>query len=283
MLSAVTLGVIMRAKLGDMLVQAGVLTPEAVTRALDVQRREKLKRRLGEILVDLRLTTETRLLEVLSAALRFPVVDLDRETPTEEALALLTHDEALKALVLPLRLEHQGSRRLLVLVMADPANLATVDLLQFKLGLAVRPVLTTARQIRRAIAAAYGPTTTAAIGTAPGESTWVGRLPGSGVPARTRAGFDLYLRGGPRDGERVPLPRGQALVFGRASEADIVIHDMYLSRRHVQITHRGDAVEVIDLGSSNGTMLNGRAVTVAQVGEGDRIQVGTTVVEVVSR
>jgi hypothetical protein len=64
---------------------------------------------------------------------------------------------------------------------------------------------------------------------------------------------------------------------GRTSESDLVLSDPEVSRRHVRFETRGGIVYVDDLGSSNGTFLNGRRVTEAiEVRENDYVDVGTT-------
>jgi predicted component of type VI protein secretion system len=80
-------------------------------------------------------------------------------------------------------------------------------------------------------------------------------------------------------GLRQPLePPG--LVIGRGSNANIRIDDPGVSRRHVefrpQTTDDGPAVMVIDLGSTNGTSVNGQRVQHSVVGDGAVIQVGGT-------
>ncbi len=81
------------------------------------------------------------------------------------------------------------------------------------------------------------------------------------------------------NGMRHPLhPPG--LVIGRGTDADLRINDPGISRRHAQlrVVDRGDRVdmEIIDLGSTNGIVVNGRRVQQAPVGEGARIELGNT-------
>lgn len=68
------------------------------------------------------------------------------------------------------------------------------------------------------------------------------------------------------------------LVLGRVAECDLVIDDGKASRRHARIHVEAGVVEVEDLGSSNGTLLNGKPVTRRVLRSGDEIQIGKTVI-----
>jgi adenylate cyclase len=70
------------------------------------------------------------------------------------------------------------------------------------------------------------------------------------------------------------LPRGRPAVLGRDPECDLVVLDATISRRHAQLTSYEAGVEVRDLGSSNGTLLNGAGVEVALAGDGDTLTFG---------
>lgn len=85
------------------------------------------------------------------------------------------------------------------------------------------------------------------------------------------------------NGTRHPLlPPG--IVVGRGSEADIRISDPGISRRHAEFSlvqgRSGTEVLVRDLGSTNGTMVEGRRTDQARVGDGAQVRVGSTVVTV---
>jgi len=59
----------------------------------------------------------------------------------------------------------------------------------------------------------------------------------------------------------------------------VVVHDSGASRHHAQIRTADGVSTVTDLGSTNGTKVNGRQVQAAALSDGDRITVGTTQIE----
>jgi hypothetical protein len=76
------------------------------------------------------------------------------------------------------------------------------------------------------------------------------------------------------EGRSVPL-RGEAIVLGRSRECDIHLADPNTSRQHAEVRPEGDgAYTLIDLGSTNGTELNGKRVNHALLSEGDVIVIG---------
>ncbi|MFE6409224.1 FHA domain-containing protein [Streptomyces sp. NPDC057837] len=71
-----------------------------------------------------------------------------------------------------------------------------------------------------------------------------------------------------------PLP-SRTVRIGRASDNDLVIDDLVVSRRHAELRALPDGTyEITDLGSHNGTYLNGSPVTTAPVGPGDIVGIG---------
>src|SRR5437016_4264375 len=88
----------------------------------------------------------------------------------------------------------------------------------------------------------------------------------------------LLIKSGPLAGRRVEP--GHQLTVGRGA-ADLVIDDPSISRLHAVFRCAGDAVEVEDLGSRNGTKVNGEQIAaVTQLRPGDSVEVGGTVIEV---
>lgn len=88
----------------------------------------------------------------------------------------------------------------------------------------------------------------------------------------------LVVVAGPCTGQMIPVPIGSALV-GRGSGAHLVIDDSGISRRHVRL-HSDAAGRVVltDLGSRNGTYVNGERVSEVILSDGDKISMGSTIV-----
>lgn len=65
-------------------------------------------------------------------------------------------------------------------------------------------------------------------------------------------------------------------VLGRSRECDVVLADANVSRRHCEVVRDGESWFVVDLDSTNGTELNGKAVKRAQLADGDRLSIGSS-------
>lgn len=83
------------------------------------------------------------------------------------------------------------------------------------------------------------------------------------------------------DGSSLPVRDG--LTIGRQAGCDIVLDDHKASRRHAVLHVAGSVVEVEDLGSSNGTLLNGKPVTRRMLRDGDEVRIGATALRYVER
>jgi hypothetical protein len=77
------------------------------------------------------------------------------------------------------------------------------------------------------------------------------------------------------DGNELTLDQG-VVVLGRSSGCDIVVDDPNVSRRHAEIRRLGEGYSLVDLGSTNGTEVNGQRVGETSLMNGDVIGVGTT-------
>ncbi len=102
--------------------------------------------------------------------------------------------------------------------------------------------------------------------------------PGARRPAKAAREM-LVVRSDTLAGQRYGLERPK--VVGRSDDADIIIDDSYASEFHLRVGLQDGEVMLNDLGSTNGTYLNGRRVTVPTViTKGDSIQIGKTIFEV---
>jgi hypothetical protein len=90
--------------------------------------------------------------------------------------------------------------------------------------------------------------------------------------ARARAESALLLL----DGKRLVVgPAG--VTLGRSRQADVVLNDPNVSRRHAEVRPRGGSWVLTDLGSTNGSRINGRSVEGSEVIKpGDEIELGST-------
>jgi MSHA biogenesis protein MshE len=118
-------------RLGDLLVQQGIISEKQLIRALTAQKESG--RKLGFMLVELGLVTENQLLSFLSQHLKVPLVDISKHNVSVAAVNLLPEVQArrYRALVL----EDNGDS--LLVAMSDPADLAALDVLS---GLLPKPI-----------------------------------------------------------------------------------------------------------------------------------------------
>ncbi len=105
------------------------------------------------------------------------------------------------------------------------------------------------------IATSEPPPTQAVPGLAPGRAYLL--VPGDG-------------------GERRVSLAAELTRVGRSSEADVRLSDTGVSRLHAELRRLGEEVVLVDLGSTNGTTLNGRRVQEGRLRDGDRIGVGSS-------
>jgi len=78
-------------------------------------------------------------------------------------------------------------------------------------------------------------------------------------------------------GKRFAVPAGEPITFGRSDENAVVLHGESASRLHAEVRQQDDAFVLEDRGSSNGTWVNGRRVTVHRLQSGDQIAMGDDV------
>lgn len=79
--------------------------------------------------------------------------------------------------------------------------------------------------------------------------------------------------------ERTVALASDTVTIGRLADCDVVLKDKGASRKHAQLKLRDGTWTLTDLGSTNGTRLNGQTVQSRELADGDRITIGTTVIE----
>ena len=103
----------------------------------------------------------------------------------------------------------------------------------------------------------------------------------SGSPAKTYA---LKFISGKYQGGEFPLKAEKQIVIGRSSELDMVLVEDMVSRKHARIMVNGTGqISIEDLGSTNGTFVNGEKVKQATLKEGDRILIGTSILKLIQQ
>jgi len=79
--------------------------------------------------------------------------------------------------------------------------------------------------------------------------------------------------------ERVVPLSANVVTIGRMADSEVVLKDKGASRRHAQIRLKAGDATITDLGSTNGTRLNGQTIQSRPLEDGDRITIGSTVLE----
>ncbi len=131
-------------RLGDVLVNSGVITAEQLQKGLELQKGSG--RKLGETLVDEGITTEENIAKALSSQLGYEMVDLKNVSIEEEVLKLVPPNILKKHTMIPIEYSRQ-SMNVLRVAMADPMNMAAMDDITIITNLQVEPVVATTREI----------------------------------------------------------------------------------------------------------------------------------------
>ncbi len=98
-----------------------------------------------------------------------------------------------------------------------------------------------------------------------------------------RPRFALRFISGKYQGGEFPLRMNREIIIGRSSDLDMVLVEDMVSRRHAKISSTDSEVYIQDMGSTNGTFVNGEKIAGrALLQEGDRILVGTSIIKVVA-
>lgn len=124
-------------KLGEILVQAGKITPEQLNVALRKQKR--VAKKLGTVLIEEGFITDSELAKTLSLQFRVSSIDIKPEDVDRDLISLLPPDMAQRYQVFPIR--RKGKK--LILGVVNPGDLEAIDAVEFKTGLKVETVVVT--------------------------------------------------------------------------------------------------------------------------------------------
>ncbi|MBI5561449.1 MAG: Flp pilus assembly complex ATPase component TadA [Deltaproteobacteria bacterium] len=138
-------------KIGELLVESGLISQDQLEDALRAGSAEAKKTRLGSILVKKGYTTELDIAQTLSYQLNIPFVDVSSSVVDPEAVKLVSEKLAQRHLVIPLYID----RKVIRIAMADPLNLAAIDDIRFATGLEVEPAAATLSDVTAAIGRHY--------------------------------------------------------------------------------------------------------------------------------
>ncbi len=137
-------------KMGDILIEAGLITSDQVETAMFLQKTNK--KRLGKILIELGHVTEEQLAKAISRQFSLPILDWEAVTVNKEVLSLVPREIAEKGLVFPIELQDKE----LLLAMADPLDFGTMDYITFLNGLRISVTVSTESAILEAVEKHYG-------------------------------------------------------------------------------------------------------------------------------
>ena len=102
------------------------------------------------------------------------------------------------------------------------------------------------------------------------------------IPVGRASRLALRFISGKYQGGEFPVVRDKEIIVGRSSDLDMVLVEDMVSRKHARITYENDQIVIEDLGSTNGTFVNGEKIRRAQLKEGDRVLIGTSILKVIA-
>ncbi len=107
------------------------------------------------------------------------------------------------------------------------------------------------------------------------------KVPTLPAPRPGERSFVLRFISGKYQGGEFPIGPDKQILVGRSSDLDMVLVEDMVSRKHARISMQGDQIWIEDLGSTNGTFVNGEKIKRTRLKEGDRVLIGTSILKLV--
>ena len=155
MLERRMMGYSRRKRMGDLLVEAGVITQEQLEQALAAQKTDKRGLKLGTLLVDMNIVTEQQIVDALTRQLGYQDVTLSKERISDDILRLMDETLLRKYSLMPFGLNERNPN-ILKVAMSDPLDIRAVDDISIITGLQVEVYVSTQKDISAAIDRYYG-------------------------------------------------------------------------------------------------------------------------------
>jgi pSer/pThr/pTyr-binding forkhead associated (FHA) protein len=108
------------------------------------------------------------------------------------------------------------------------------------------------------------------------------KVPTAPAPRPGERSFVLRFISGKYQGGEFPLASDKPVIVGRSSDLEMVLIEDMVSRKHARISMQGDQIWIEDLGSTNGTFVNGEKIKRARLKEGDRVLIGTSILKLIA-
>jgi pSer/pThr/pTyr-binding forkhead associated (FHA) protein len=101
-------------------------------------------------------------------------------------------------------------------------------------------------------------------------------------PGGAARSYVLRFISGKYQGGEFPIVPDKQILVGRSSDLDMVLVEDMVSRKHARIAMQTDQIWIEDLGSTNGTFVNGEKIKRARLKEGDRVLIGTSILKLIA-
>lgn len=142
-----------RKRIGDVLIDANIITQEQLMNALEEQR--KTGKRLGQVLVDLKFTDETEIAEAMSQQMKIPLAKIREAKLAPEIIELLPENIVRKNNVIPFEVD-ENNPNILRIAMADPLDIIAVDDISIITNMQIEIMVATPSDVAYAIEKYYG-------------------------------------------------------------------------------------------------------------------------------